>query len=122
MLLTRSGGHSDKTIYANGAFSGSEVGRQVRAAGPLRGADDSPCIDHRLRVGHQNDADIDEYSNPVDDSHNLTAHFINDPADNVDAVFVCLRHPGGIRSELLRRAGPEPSSRAQLQREPYREL
>ena len=37
------------------------VERQDRAAGPLRGADDSPCVDHRLRVGHQNHTDIDEH-------------------------------------------------------------
>lgn len=30
-------------------------------AGTIRGADDSPCLDHHLRIGHQNHAHINEH-------------------------------------------------------------
>jgi hypothetical protein len=66
---------SGATIKVSKASRGSpdpirrKVERQDSGAGPLRGAHDSVCVDHRLRIGHQDHIHINEHVNQHRDQH-----------------------------------------------------
>lgn len=67
-----------------------KVERQDSAAGSLRGADDSVCIDHRLRISHQNNTHIDQNIDEHIDQHGdqrIDGYQYDNPDDHAYLTF-----------------------------------